>query len=313
MTEPTICGFCRGLMQDDCPGERLEPERLAADFTRHFGVPLRVSLDDLAVLLESAGVGPISGTRLKDGLRGVHYTQPGGGYAIHYEERQWEGGKVHTVLHETYEIICETLWDKQFQTAPSRDLCPDADRFAAAVLMPPTTFAAYAHASGLNVAALRQVFRCAYSAVAIRLVEVLSDQPMVVTLYERKGQGDPDTWPATTRLEDLRATVVKRAAGMGAPRSLLIKGWYGGIPRKGKPMSAGSLAERAARSGKPEYAEGDGLAVVAAPVLWKGRLAKVIVVAVPWEQRAVLLPQLRRAASHPRELPAGTRPAAALP
>ena len=30
------------------------------------------------------------------------------------------------------------------------------------------------------------------------------------------------------------------------------------------------------------------------PVRWKGRLAKVIVVAVPWERRSVLEPQLGR-------------------
>ena len=57
-------------------------------------------------------------------------------------------------------------------------------------------------------------------------------------------------------------------------------------------MPPGSLAELAARSGRAEYAEADGLAAVARPVYWKGRLAKVAVVAVPWEHRAVLEPQL---------------------
>ena len=95
----TIDGFCGELLGDECPGARLEPERLAEDFAHRFQVPPRVSLDDLAVLLENAGIGPISGARLKRGLRGVHYSLPGGGYAIQYEERQWEGGRVHTVLH----------------------------------------------------------------------------------------------------------------------------------------------------------------------------------------------------------------------
>ena len=81
---------------------------------------------------------------------------------------------------------------------------------------------------------------------------------------------------------------------MAPPRSLLLNGWRGGIPRKGKPPSAGSLAEQAARSGGPEYDEADGIAVVATPVIWKGRLSKVIVVAVPWEQRWMLEPQLER-------------------
>jgi hypothetical protein len=51
----------------------------------------------------------------------------------------------------------------------------------------------------------------------------------------------------------------------------------------------------AAHSGGAEYAEADGLAVVARPVYWKGRLAKVIVVAVPSGERAALLPQPEKA------------------
>ena len=53
------------------------------------------------------------------------------------------------------------------------------------------------------------------------------------------------------------------------------------MPRRDKALPSGSLAERAAYSGSAEYAEADGLAAIAKPVLWKGRLAKVIVVARP--------------------------------
>ena len=160
----------------------------------------------------------------------------------------------------------------------------------------PETFSAYAQASGLDVVELHNVFRCAYSSVTIRLFEVLGRQPLLTVLYEREEQGDPVDWPAPTRLGDLRVKVMKRTAGMGQPRSPLLNGWRGGIPRKGKRLSAGTVAEQTARSGRPEYAEGDGLAVVATPVLWKGRLAKVVVVAVPWEHRRVLEPQLGTAA-----------------
>ncbi|MDE2781014.1 MAG: hypothetical protein OXI91_15260 [Chloroflexota bacterium] len=160
--------------------------------------------------------------------------------------------------------------------------------------MPPETFAAYALASGLDVVALKNVFRCSYSAVAIRLGEVMDRHPLLAVLYERKEQGDPSCWSSPTKLADLRVTVMKRTADMGPHRSRLLNGWRGGIPRKAKSLSAGSLAEQAARSGGPEYAESDGIAVVATPVLWKGRLAKVIVVAVPWEHRRMLEAQLGR-------------------
>ena len=112
------------LLRDDCPEGRLEPERLAADFTLRFQVPLRVSLDDLAMLLESAGIGP----RLAKGLRDVHYSLPGGGYAIQYLEDQWEGGRVHTVLHETGEIVHEQVWGQRHDSKPPREICPEAGR-----------------------------------------------------------------------------------------------------------------------------------------------------------------------------------------
>ena len=120
----------------------------------------------------------------------------------------------------------------------------------------------------------------------------MRQQPLVALLYERKDKGDPSGWPIQVSPASFRATVVKRTAGLGPPSSSLLSGWRGGIPRPGKALSSGSLAERAAESGRPEYAEDDGLAVAARPVMWKGRLAKVAVVAVPHEDRAVLAPQL---------------------
>ena len=304
----TFEDFCDKLMADDHPTARLEPEGFAADFSAFFGLSGRPTLGELTRLYEMAGIGKVSPAKLPWDLRGVHYTLADGSYAIHYQEDQWEGSSELTVLHEGYEIFHETLWHRCHSQALGQKVCSEADRFAAAVLMPPETFAAYAQASGLDVAALKNVFNCAYSAVAIRLGEVLGGQPLAVVLYERKEPGDPADWPVPTRLGDLRIKVVKRTTGFGAPRSRLLNGWRGGGPRKGKPLSASSLAEQAARSGGPEYAEGDGIAAAATPVLWKGRLAKVIVVAVPWEHRRVLEPQLGRRRWHypkngPRALP----------
>ena len=127
---------------------------------------------------------------------------------------------------------------------------------------------------------------------------MVRNPPLLVVLYERTERGDPAGW---TGPGVLRARVVKRTEGFGARRSRLICGRRGGMPRKDRYLPSGSLAERAAHSGDAEYAEGDSLAAIARPVLWKGRLAKVIVVAVPWERRSVLEPQLgRRRRPYPR-------------
>ena len=290
----TFDDFCDRLMSDDHPMERLEPEGFAAEFSAYFQLPACRGLNRLAELFQRTGIGKVSPARLPGTLRGVHYTLADGSYAIHYQEDQWEGSSELTVLHEGYEIFHETLWHRCHNEALGQKVCSEADRFAAAALMPPETFAAYARASGLDVVELHRVFRCSYSAVALRLGEVLGGQPLAVVLYEREEDGDPATWERPTKLGDLRATVVRRTAGFPPLRSRLLTGWRNGSPRSGKPLSSGSLAERAARSGRTEYAEGDGIAVVAKPVFWKGRLAKVIVVALPWEHRRMLEPQLGR-------------------
>ena len=229
-----------------------------------------------------------------EGLKGAHLGQPGGEYHIYHREDLWEGSKAQTVLHELYEIVLERMAEihspgMPVPSGPNPVICQQAERFAAAVLMQPDIFLPYAQASGLDVATLHKVFGCAYSSAALRLAEVVRDPPLMVVLYEREERGDPAGW---TESALLRARVVKRTSGFGARRCRLICGRRGGMPRRDKALPACSLAEQAAHSNSAEYGEEDGLAAIARPVMWKGRLAKVIVVAVPWERRSVLEPQL---------------------
>ena len=234
MTTGTIDAFCEELLRDDCPEARLEPEGLAEDFSLYFGVRLRLSVDDLAVLLENAGIGMVSGARLAKGLRGVHYIQPDGTYAIKYLESQWEGGKVHTVLHETYEIFHEQVWHQRHGSPLGRKVCPEADRFAAAVMMPPDTFEAYALATGLDVLELQRVFRCAYYSVTRRLGEVMRRQPLLAVLYERKGE-NPSEWAEKPDPGEFRATAVVRTPGIEDRSSPLLCGSSGRMPLPYRP------------------------------------------------------------------------------
>ena len=290
MTQYTLGGFCRDLLDDDLSGHALEPEAMAARFVDYFRLPVRPTLEELTALMERTGFGTVRDGPL-EGLKGAHIGEPSEEYHIYHRNDLWEGTKAHTVLHEAYEIIHETMCDLHSGGPPCRTVCREADRFAAAVLMQPDVFLPYARASGLDVATLHDQFGCAYSSVALRMAELVRDPPLLVVLYEREERGDPEGW---TEPAILTAGVVKRTAGFGARRSPLLNGRWGGMPHKSKALPAGSLAERAAQSGSPEYTEDDGLAIIAKPVLWKGHLAKVIVVAVPWERRSALEPQLGR-------------------
>ncbi len=279
--------FCRILLEER-PREALDPETLAARFVRYFDLAARPSMEQLKALLKRAGFGEVSGNGHMD-VKGIHYSAPGGGYDIHYREDLWEGTQDYSVIHETYEIIYETLCDMDSGSPPDRKVCRQAERFAAAVLMQPRAFEPLAVEWGLDVLRLQRAFRCSYAAVSIRLAEVLRDPPLMVVLYTQEdGIGSKNG----SRLPDLRAKVVRRTRGFGNPTGFPICGERGGIPRWGRPIPPGSLAEQAVRYGEARFALGGGYAALARPVIRNGKLARVVVVAVPESHAAVLGPQM---------------------
>ena len=176
--------FCRRLL-DDSPREALDPERLAARFVRYFDVPARPTMEQIKALLKRAGFGEVSGRRHLD-VKGIHYSAPGGGYDIHYREDMWAGTQDYSVVHETYEIIYETLCDMDSGSPPDRIVCTQAERFAAAVLMQPRAFEPLALEWGLDVLKLQRAFLCSYASVTIRLAEVLRQPPFMAVLYARE-------------------------------------------------------------------------------------------------------------------------------
>ncbi len=273
--------FCRTLL-DEHSRDALDPETLAERFVRYFDVPARPSMDELKALLKQAGFGEVSGSRHMD-AKGIHFSAPGGGYDIHYREDLWAGTQDYSVIHETYEIIYETLCDMESGSPPDRRVCRQAERFAAAVLMQPRAFEPLALEWGLDVLKLQQAFQCSYAAVSIRLAEVLRHPPLMVVLYARE-----DGRNREEPTGDLRVKVARRTRGFGTPSDFPICGERGGIPRSGRPIPPGSLAEQAARYGTVRYAQDGGYAALARPVIRSGRLARVVVVAVPDGYASVL-------------------------
>ena len=107
------------------------------------------------------------------------------------------------MLHELYEIVRERVHDlyPSVGKPQGKSLCRQADRFAAATLMQPEVFSMFAEKSRLDVVALQRMYGRAYSSLALRLVEVMQSQPLLVVLYERKEEGEPHLWEALRRPE----------------------------------------------------------------------------------------------------------------
>ena len=257
------------------------------------------AFEELTRVLEEAGIASVLWGKLPGGLRRTHFRFDHCHYSIRYSTDQWEGGKDHTFLHETYEIIHEMLSDPDPE--PAKEVCRNADLFAASVLMQPAVFAPFAKASGFDIIALRSEFRCSYASVTLRLAEVMRRQPLLGVLYEREEPVEPSQWAKQPEPRQFKAEIVSRTPDFGVRDSRILCGSRGGMPRRGTALSASSLVEWVVLTGRAGYAE-EGpsrlsarrrdIAIAATPIMWEGRLAKVAVVAVPYEHRRVLMPRI---------------------
>ena len=307
MSDVTLDGFCRHLMNGGAPNFRLHPTAIAKEFVDFFGLSAFPDMDEIRMLLERAGVEVIARSHDTGGFRGYHVGEKQGDYQIVIDESEWDGAQEQTALHEAYEIVRERLGDiyPHVGAPRGRSKCRQADRFAAAALMQPYWFSLFAEASGFDVVALQRTYGRAYSSLTIRLAEVMRHQPLLSVLYERKEEGDPQEWTADAPPEFFKAKVVARTPGFRL-RTLRrpLSNLRGLLPRRGAPPARGSAAERVVLNGWPVYVErvsgydlwqNDDVTVAARPVSWHGCLAKVAVVAVPYRDRSVLRPQLAHA------------------
>lgn len=303
----TLDGFCHRLAADRLRHRKLHPAAMAGEFVDYFGVPPFPRMEEITGLLDRSGIGKVVLSRETGGLRGYHVGTRDGGYLIHVDASEGRVGQEHTALHEAYEVVRERLHDlhPRIGLASGISLCRQADRFAAATLMQPYWFAIFAEASGFDVVALQESYRRSYSSLTIRLAEVMRHQPLLAVLYEGGQQAERPLGMPGQAAEGLRATVVARTPGFRLrlqrrPLSTL----RGLLPKRGEPPAAGSVAERVVLTGRPTAVDrvsgydlwrADDLTVLARPVIWGGQVAKVSVIAVPYRDRSVLLPQFANA------------------
>ena len=100
--------------------------------------------------------------------------------------------------------------------------------------MSPDLFRAIARSSGLNVVEIQKHYDRSYASVALRLAEVMEDQPMLVRLYERTDRdGGLLEWPRRQMPGAFRATVARRTKGFNARHDPLVGGTCSRAPIHG--------------------------------------------------------------------------------
>ena len=307
MSAITLDGFCHHLVNGRGPGGRLYPAPLAGEFVDFFGLSAFPRMEEIKTLLERHGVATIALSHEIRGLRGYHTGEKGGVYQITLDASESRSSHEHTAMHETYEIVRERLHDLYPHVAEPHGTakCRQADRFAASALMQPQWFSLFAEASGFDAVALHETYGRAYSSLAIRLAEVMRHQHLLAVLYERDERGEPREWDPNPAPEVFTARVVARTPGFRLrTQRRPLSALRGLLPRRDGSPAPGSVAERVILTGKPVYVErvsgydlwrNDDVTVAARPIIWYGRVAKVALVAVPYQDRSVLAPQLGHA------------------
>ncbi len=281
--------------------------RLARGFVEYFGLSSDPDLMELKLILDRHHqMASIRPGRM-GGLSGCHYVDRFKKLNIEYEATNWQGRIEFTIIHECYEAIQETFEAMVRGYRAYRDaneptcMRPFANRFAASVLMQPEVFIPALLESGLNIFSLRhRFFMRSYASVAIRVKELLKppavdgDVDFLIAIYDRQSDGEPDQWDLRCCASDFSASCVVKTPGLALSRGnrranyrsyLLPRRLF---PVKGETPAGAFIVDEVIERNRPIYFESvrfdmldtNHLALLARPVRWYGRLAKVILVAV---------------------------------
>jgi len=320
--------FCQMINTKYGSPAGISPGDLAKDFVIHSGLSSDPSLIELHSILHRYGVGEITAADLSAGrLKGHHYSYKGQEYIVLFEKDLWMGSIEHVMMHELYEIIAERCekWCSGFQALPVPQICSLANRFAAAALMQPDVFLRALFESGFDTVQLHHRFWKAYSSVAIRAVDILNERnkeliveeriDLLVAIYERMEDGKPDEWGfCAPEKFQIRYSPRTKGIKLGTRGGIWLSGgrlrgpnyraprypWHL-IPKCGDGVLMNSLAFEVISTGKChclKKATGfdmwglNDLTLVAQPVQWFGKLAKVILVGVRSKDKELLSTQL---------------------
>jgi len=292
---------------------------LAHHFVEYFGLSSYPNLMELKLLLDlhhqMASIQPSS----MGGLTGCHYLDSFKKLNIEYEAMDWQGRIEFTIVHECYEAIQETFefmvqgYKAYRDTDQPTCMKPFANRFAAAVLMQPEVFLPVLLESGLDIVSLRlRFYMRSYASVAIRVRELLKPPAVndgvdfLIAIYDRNSEGEPRGWDFKCCANDFCAGCVVKTSGIRLSRSRRRANYRSYLlprrlfPVKGEMPAGGFIVDEVIERKRPIYFENvkfdmlgtNQMALLARPVRWYGKLAKVILVGVRTRDSYLLQKQI---------------------
>lgn len=317
--------FCRAMVVKYESPTAIGSDALAQEFADYFWMSPQPTLMEFHQLCQQLGI-DIAAKDLPADIGAHHYAYHlSGKYRLEYNREQWAGTSVFKVGHDLCEIIQETFekicpgYKAPRNPALPTCMAPYANKFAAALVMNKNLMRRAVFETGFDIVALHHRFEKAYSAVAIRVVEVLREVPennidVLIAIYERsESERDISLWQECCR-EKFQARYVAKTPGISR---LFSRGWaikaphYPRhlLPEAGDPVVPGGVVDAVLNGGHPLYVQRvtgfdlwgfNDLACLAVPVFWytkegsKTVLAKVILTVMPCEQTTMLQPQLQK-------------------
>jgi len=157
---------------------RLNPETMADEFLSFFSdQDPPTTHDDIEFFCSEIGINEVQYSSSLENMRGFHLITPDKKIIITFEKSGY-GGKVHTLYHEIYEIVCELMDKQELKTERKANL------FSANVIMPDWHFFEYAIRRGLMFNEIKIYYpEIATDSILLRINELFKKRGLLHVAY----------------------------------------------------------------------------------------------------------------------------------
>jgi len=270
--------FCLSIFKTYGRPDMASEEQKADEFRSIFLQDLPVNATTVRAVALACGANTWA-RRMPKNLRGYHEVIDGR-MSIYYRDDDCASGVENTILHEISEMMEPIFVELSPSYQPLRTIAlhQAANRFAAAVLLPREPFREKVYETGLDLVALRELYRKSYTQLLIRMGEVLQGELFFYgALYELA--------PQANSLEPrLAVTCWAHSVNERDPWA----NFEGSLPlfaRRGHPVVPHTRTS--------EEGEAD-LTAISQPVLVDGHVVRVVEAVVLYQDEQLLQPQIQR-------------------